>query len=110
MLSIAITDSTWQVIGTGIAAIAALASWAAVVIALRAAGDAREAERNASRPLLLLAPAYATAGPLAPTMTLSIHNAGRGHRPERRRSACHREGLRLSRPLVHCSWRNGLLR
>jgi hypothetical protein len=78
MLPIAITDSTWQVIGTGIAAIAALASWAAVIIAVRAAGDAREAERNANRPSLLLAPAYATAGPLAPTMTLSVHNAGAG--------------------------------
>jgi hypothetical protein len=74
----AASTETWQVIGVGIAAVAALASWAAVVFAARAAKEAREAERDATRPRLLLSPAFATSGPIAPTMTLSIHNAGGG--------------------------------
>ncbi|MET0304868.1 MAG: hypothetical protein ABW196_01405 [Solirubrobacterales bacterium] len=74
----AVSTEAWQVIGVGIAAVAALASWAAVVVAARAAKDAREAERDAARPRLLLSPAFATSGPIAPTMTLSIHNAGGG--------------------------------
>lgn len=75
---LAASTATWQVIGITIAAIAALASWAAVIVASRAAKDAREAERDAARPRLLLSPAFATSGPIAPTMTLSIHNAGGG--------------------------------
>jgi hypothetical protein len=78
MLPIALSGSTLQVIGTAIAAVAALASWAAVVVALRSSREAREAERDASRPNLLLSPAYATSGPLAPSMTLAVHNAGSG--------------------------------
>ena len=78
MTPLAVSTATWQVIGVGIAAVAALASWAAVVVASRAAKDAREAERDAARPRLLLSPAFNTSGPIAPTMTLSIHNAGGG--------------------------------
>ena len=77
-MPLAVSTATWQVIGVGIAAVAALASWAAVVVASRAAKDAREAERDAGRPRLLLSPAFNTSGPIAPTMTLSIHNAGGG--------------------------------
>ena len=78
MTPLAVSTATWQVIGVGIAALAALASWAAVVVASRAAKDARDAERDAARPRLLLSPAFNTSGPIAPTITLSIHNAGGG--------------------------------
>jgi hypothetical protein len=74
----AVSTEVWQVIGVGIAAVAALASWAAVVVAVRLAKEAREAQRDADRPRLLLAPAFTTSGPLAPTITLSIHNGGGG--------------------------------
>jgi hypothetical protein len=84
-MPLAVSTATWQVIGVAIAAVAALASWAAVIVASRAAVDAREAERDvreaerdAARPRLLLSPAFNTSGPIAPTMTLSIHNAGGG--------------------------------
>jgi hypothetical protein len=74
----AVSAEMWQVVGVAIAAIAALASWFSAIVATRAARDAREAERDASRPRLLLAPAFATSGPLAPTMTLAVHNGGSG--------------------------------
>ncbi len=88
-IPMALSAEVWQVIGVGIAAFAALASWAAVIVALRAAGDARDAEREsrevaresereARRPRLLLSPAFNTSGPVAPTMTLAVHNAGGG--------------------------------
>lgn len=85
----AVSTEAWQVIGAGIAAFAALASWAAVLVAVRAAKKARDAEREtreaereahreATRPRLLLSPAFNTSGPMAPTMTLAVHNAGGG--------------------------------
>jgi hypothetical protein len=74
----AVSSETWQVVGVAIAAVAAVASWFSVVVASRAGKAAREAERDASRPRLLLSPAYSTSGPLAPTMTLAVHNGGGG--------------------------------
>jgi hypothetical protein len=74
----AVSAETWQVVGVAIAAIAALASWFSAIVATRAAKDARETERDATRPRLLLSPAFATSGPLAPTMTLAVHNGGSG--------------------------------
>jgi hypothetical protein len=75
----AVTVTTWiQVLGTLIAAAAAVASWVAVVQARRGADDARRAEREAMLPLLLVSPTVITAGAGSPTMGVAVHNAGAG--------------------------------
>ncbi len=75
----AVTITTWiQVLGTLIAAVAAVASWVAVVQARRTAEDTRRAEREAMLPLLLVSPTILTPGAGTPTMGVAVHNAGGG--------------------------------
>jgi hypothetical protein len=84
VLGVAIT--TWiQLAGVAIAAVAALAAWAAVRNGTaqaregrEAAAEARLAQREARQPLLLLSPGFASPAPGAGgrTMTLAIYNAG----------------------------------